>query len=207
MEIAASMKTITENIIASNDTRMKATANLIADVRSMLNGFSSDRKKTSDDQKEALNLFMKNLSDKVKNLLKEFQKNRKHMGEAQAKSLGAFVKNLDKEVNTLLASHHKEREEKFDDLKNKLAMEIDDIKTDVKKIINEADNLMSEYKDDIGKARNIWQDMSASLAETRGKGLTVGIKLGENNFNVEESLEKKKKKKMVRKKSMNEMKK
>ena len=205
MEIAENMKNITENIIASKDVRMKAAGNLIADIQSMLEGSSSSRKKTSRNQKEALNIFMDTLSGKVKNLLKDFQKNRKHMGDAQAKNLAAFVRNLDKEVNTLLDSHRKEREGKFDDLKNKLTGEIDDIKIDVKKIINEANNLMSEYKDDIGKAHDIWQDMSASLASSRKEGFAAGIESGENIINVEGHIEAKKKRKMMNKKSMNEM--
>ncbi len=208
MDTANGMRTITENIVASNDARIKATGKLIVDIQSMLSEFSSKRKKMSHDQKEDLGDFVKNLSDEVKNLLKEFQKNRKYMGESQAKRLAAFVKNLDKEVNTLLDNHHKEREEKFDDLKKKLAQEINGIRNNVAQIVKGAKNLMSDYKDDIGKAHSIWQDMSAGLAKSRKEGFTAGIETGEKKLDVEEYIEKKKKKrKMMHKKSMSEMKK
>ncbi len=196
MEMALGMKSIADNIIASSDMRIKATSNLIADIRNMLNEFSSDRKKMSDDQKEALGNFMKNLSGEVRELLKEMQRNRKNMGEIQAKNLAAFVKNLDKEVNTTIDNFHKERGEKFEVLKNKLAMEIDGIKTSVKIIINEVDNLMGEYKDDIKKAHNIWQEMAASLAKTGKEGVTTNIEVEESNTRVEENnIEKEKRKK------------
>lgn len=193
MGIAESMKNITENIITSNDMRIKAISNLVADIRNILNDFSSKRKKSSDDQKEALNIFVKNLSGKVKNLLKEFQKNRKNMREAQAKSLAGFVKDLDKEVNSMVGDFHKERVEKFGKLKKELAKEISDIKIDVKKLVNEADNLISEYRDDIKNAHNTWQEMSVTLAKSGKGSLTAGFETLEKGSPAEEYVEKKKK--------------
>lgn len=195
MDVAEGMKRITENIIASNDMRLKAASNLAADIRNMLKEFSSDRKKMSDEQKEALSIFMKSLSGEIKDLLNEMQKNRKNMGETQAKSLAAFVKNLDKEVNTMINSFLKERGEKFDELRRKHTQEINNIRNNVKQIINEAKNLISKYKDDIGEAHNIWQEMSVNLDKSRKEGLITGIGAGETNLNVEEHIEKKKRKK------------
>jgi hypothetical protein len=45
MVMAKDMKKLTENIIISNDVRVKAMGDLVADTHETLKGFSMDRKK------------------------------------------------------------------------------------------------------------------------------------------------------------------
>ncbi len=195
MGIAESMKDITENIVLSNDMRIKAISDLIADTRNLLNEFSSGRKKMSEEQKENLKNLIHNLSNEVKSLLKEFHSCRKQMGQAQAKNLADFVKNLDKEIKLLLNDFHKERGEKAKELKTKLIHEINDIKDHVKELSNGTKKLMSEYRGDIKKAHNTWQEMSLNLAKSRKGEIPTGVEAGENNPLVEEYIEKKKRQK------------
>lgn len=194
MGISGSMMALADNIVASNDMRIKAMSNLIANTRNMLNEFSSDRNNRSEVQKTSLNIFMKNLSGNVNNLLKEFRRNRNQMGETQTKNLADFVKTLDKEVNSSLNSFRKERKEESEKLKKKFDKEINDIRNNVKKLNSETNNLMNEYKDDMEKAHNIWHEMSAKLARSRKEGLTASTGTEESYPLVKEYIQKKRKK-------------
>lgn len=137
MEIANSMKGITENIITSYNVRVKALGDLVADTRKTLKGVASDRKKMAREQAESLANFTKGLSKGVENMLKEFQDNHKQMGEEQAKSLTDFIKNLTKDVGSMLNGFQKDRGKMSKDLKNRLAKEVKEIETYIEKKLKE----------------------------------------------------------------------
>ena len=145
MGIAESMKGLTEDILASYDVRVKAlgdivadTHKIVADARKTMKGFTSDRKKMSTEQAEALGNYVKDLTKNVSSLLKEFGKNRKAMSEKQAKileeltkSLTEFAKSLTKNVNSMLNGFKKQHKDMSEELKEKLTKEIKDIQVEL----------------------------------------------------------------------------
>ena len=171
--IAEDMKKLTENIIISNDVRLKAVGELVSETHKTLKGFAGDRKKMAAEQAKDLADFANGLSKNVQGFLKEFQKNHQQMSKEQARSLSDFVKNLANDIGSMLGSFEKDREKMSKELKNKLAREIKDIQAEVKRILNEADKLVGEYSSDIAQARKSWKAMCGTLAKARKSGLVM----------------------------------
>ena len=171
--IAEDMKKLTENIIISNDVRLKAVGELVSETHKTLKGFAGDRKKMAAEQAKDLADFVNGLSKNVQGFLKEFQKNHQQMSKEQARSLSDFVKNLANDIGSMLGSFEKDREKMSKELKNKLAREIKDIRTQVERILDEADKLMGEYSSDIDQARKSWKAMCGTLAKARKSGLVM----------------------------------
>jgi phage host-nuclease inhibitor protein Gam len=178
--IAEDMKKLTENIIISNDVRLKAVGELVSETHKTLKGFAGDRKKMAAEQANDLADFVNGLSKNVQSLLKkaqtmlnEFHKSNSQMGKEQAKSLSDFVNKLTSEAGSMLSSFEKDRGKMSKELKNKLAREIKDIQTEVKRILNEADKLVGEYSSDIAQARKSWKAMCGTLAKARKSGLVM----------------------------------
>jgi uncharacterized protein YicC (UPF0701 family) len=202
MAIAEDMKKLTENIIISNDVRLKAVGELVADTHKTLKGFAADRKKMGQQQAKDLADFVNRLSKNVQslkkmaqNMVKEFQKNHQQMSKEQAKNLSDFVKNLANDVGSMLSSFEKDRGKMSRELKNRLAKEIKDIQTQVEKILNDADKLIGEYSSDMAKARKAWKDMSAALAKARKAGFVMPeVKAGDKVTTVGQAISKGKKK-------------
>lgn len=174
MAIAEDMKKLTENIIISNDVRLKAVGELVADTHKTLNGFSTDRKKMAVEQAKDLANFMNGLSKNVQDLLKnarnmvqQFHKDNMQMSKEQAKNLADFVNNLATSVGSMLDRFQKDHNHMSKELRNKLTREIKDIQAEVERILGDADKLMGEFSDDMAQAKKAWQSMSAVLARSR----------------------------------------
>jgi ABC-type transporter Mla subunit MlaD len=206
--IAEDMKKLTENIIISNDVRLKAVGELVSETHKTLKGFAGDRKKMAAEQAKDLADFVNGLSKNVQSLLKkaqnmvdEFHKSNRQMSREQAKNLADFVNKLTSEVGSMLGSFEKDREKMSKELKDKLAKEIKDIQTEVKRILNEADKLIGEYSSDMAHARKAWKDMSVTLAKLRKSGVMPKIQASEKVTTVEQAIGKGKDKKQVAKES------
>jgi len=179
MGIAESMKSLTENIHASFDARVRAVDDLVADTHGLLEGFASDRMKMASEQAESLKNFAKDLANNVDDTLKGFNKNRKQMSEKQTKNLVEFVKNLTKDMGSMIKGFNKDRKEMSEELKDMLTKEVKSIQAAVKEIINNAQALIGEYRSDMEKARHIWQGMASTLAKSREEGVMPEIEPGE----------------------------
>lgn len=206
--IAEDMKKLTENIIISNDVRLRAVGELVSETHKTLKGFAGDRKKMAAEQAKDLADFVNGLSKNVQSLLKEtqnmvneFRKSNRQMGKEQAKSLSDFVNKLTDEVGSMLGSFEKDHTRMSKELKDKLAKEIKDIQTQVKHILNEADKLVGEFSSDMAHAKKSWKDMSATMAKLRKSGVMPRIKAGEKVSTVEQAIGKGKGAKRAGKKS------
>jgi ElaB/YqjD/DUF883 family membrane-anchored ribosome-binding protein len=196
--IAEDMKKLTENIIISNDVRVKAVGELVADTHKTLNGFSMDRKKMAGQQAKDLAGFVNGLSKNVQSLLKsarnmvqQFHKDNTQMSKEQAKNLADFVNNLISNVGSMLDSFQKDQNRMSRELKNKLTKEIKDIQAEVERILGDADKLMGEFSDDIAHAKKAWQSMSAVLAKSRKAGFMMhGIDAGKKVTTVRQATRK-----------------
>ncbi len=218
MEIANSMRGITENIITSYDARVRALGDLVVDTRKTLKGFASDRKKMAREQAESLAHFTRGLSKSAEDMLKGFREDHQQMSEKQAKNLTDFIKDLTKDVSSMLSGFQKDRGKMSKELKNRLAKEVKEIETYIGKKLKEFDEahaemseqqkkdlakfisgmtsevkmLLTGYRKDINSASHIWGGMASTLAKAR-RGGSVGMKVeaGENATTVEETVEKK----------------
>jgi ABC-type transporter Mla subunit MlaD len=174
MAIAEDMKKLTENIIISNDVRLKAVGQLITDTQKTLKGFSGDRKKMATQQAKDLANFMNGLSRNVQGLLKsargmvqQFHKDNMQMSKEQAKNLADFVNDLVTSVGSMLDSFQKDHKHMSKELKAKLTREIKDIEAEVERIIGDADKLIGEFSAGMAQAKKAWKSMSATLARAR----------------------------------------
>ncbi len=192
--IAEDMKKLTENIIISNDVRLKAVGELVADTHKTLKGFSMDRKKMADQQTRDLANFMNGLSKNVQGMLKsarnmvqQFHKDNTQMSREQAKNLADFVNNLVSSVGSMLDSFQKEHKRMSKELKNKLNREIKDIQAEVERILGEADNLVGEFNTGMAQAKKAWKGMSATLAKLRKSGVMPRIEAGKKVTTVKQA--------------------
>jgi hypothetical protein len=180
MTIAEDMKKLTENIIISNDVRLKAVGQLVADTHETLNGFSMDRKKTAAQQAKDLANFMNGLSKNVQSMLKsarnmvqQFHKDNMQMNREQAKNLADFVNGLVADVGSMLDSFQKDHKHMSKELKTKLTREIKDIEAEVERILSDADKLIGEFSAGMAQAKKAWKSMSTALARARKAGFMM----------------------------------
>lgn len=180
MGIAAEMKRLSEDIIASYDMRVKAVGDLVKDTHETLSGFAGERRRMSAQQSKDLADFTSGLAKNVQgllkqaqNLLNEFHKDNRQMGKEVAKRLSDFVNELTRDVGSMLSSFEKEHAQMSKELKNRLAKEIDDIQRQVESILGEADKLMGEYSSDMAQAKKAWSGMAAAIAKARKSGFAM----------------------------------
>jgi light-regulated signal transduction histidine kinase (bacteriophytochrome) len=198
MAIAEDMKKLTENIIISNDVRLKAVGQLVADTHETLNGFSTGRKKMAAQQAKDLANFMNGLSKNVQSMLKsarnmvqQFRKDNMQMSEEQAKNLADFVNALVSSVGSMLDSFQKDHKHMSKELKAKLTQEIKDIEAEVERILGDADKLIGEFSAGMAQAKKAWKNMSVALTRTRKAGFIMpGIDAGEKVSTVKQAARK-----------------
>jgi len=172
MELANSMRGITENIISSYNARVGALGDLVFDTHKTLRRFTSDRKKMASDQTKNLTNFVEDLSRSVEGMLKQFHGTHSQMSQEQAKSLAHFMKNLTNDVGGMLGRFYKDRERMSKELKRSLAKEVKEIETYIENKIaefNKAHTEMSEQqKEDLTKfVRGITTEVKKLLADCR----------------------------------------
>jgi gas vesicle protein len=227
MTIAEDMNKLTENIIISNDVRVKALGELVADTHKTLKGFAGDRKKMAAEQAKDLANFVNGLSKNVQSFLGNFQKDHHQMSKEQAKSLNDFVVNLTDDVESMLDGFQKARNEMSEELKDRLAKEVKEIETYVANKLKEFDNahadmseelkkdldkyvggivsetrkFLKECGSDMAQAKKAWKNMSATLAKARKGGVMPRIESGEKVSTVGQAIGKGKGAKRAGKKS------
>ncbi|MBI3008469.1 MAG: hypothetical protein HYY56_02980 [Candidatus Omnitrophica bacterium] len=181
------MKGITEDIMTSYNTRVRALGDLVFDTHSTLNEFASDRKKMGREQSNNLANFVEDLSTKVKDLLesaqdmlKEFERRHKEMSRKQTKNLADFANNLAKNSLFNLNGFKKQRVEMSGEIKEMLTKEVKDIKNEVRKLASETRKIMGGYRSDIEKASRAWKEMSLAITRAREGGVMPRLHAGEN---------------------------
>ncbi len=147
MEIAESMRSTAENIIASYNVRVKALGDLVADTHKTLKGFASDRKKMAREQAESLTHFTRGLSKSVEDMLKRFREDHQQMSDEQTKHLTDFIKDLTNGVSSMLGGFQKDRGKMSRELKNRLAKEVKEIETYIENKLNEFDETHTEMSE------------------------------------------------------------
>jgi light-regulated signal transduction histidine kinase (bacteriophytochrome) len=198
MTIAEDIKRLTENIIISNDVRLKTVGQVVTDTHRILREFSGDRKKMAAQQAKDLANFMNGLSRNVQGLLKsargmvqQFHKDNMQMSREQAKNLADFVSNLVTNVGSMVDRFRKDHNNMSKELRRKLAREIKDIQAEVERILSDADKLVGEFGADMAQAKRAWKSMSSALARARKAGFMMPeIDAGEKVTTVKQATRK-----------------
>jgi light-regulated signal transduction histidine kinase (bacteriophytochrome) len=209
MAIAEDMKKLTENIIISNDVRLKAVGGLVADTHKTLKRFSMDRKKMAAQQSKDLAGFVNGLSKDVQGMLKsarnmvqQFHKEKMQINKEQAKNLTDFVNDLVSNVGSMLDSFQKDHNHMSKEMKAKLTRETKDIQAEVEGILSDADKLVGEFGAGMAQAKKAWKNMSAALTRARKAGFMMPqIDAGQKVKTVKQATRKAQGKKRSTKKS------
>jgi hypothetical protein len=174
MTIGENMKKLTENLILSSNVRLKSVNGLLSDTRKTLNRFSADRKKMAAQQAKDLAEFMNGLSNNVQGMLKNardtvegFHKQNNQMGKEQTKNLTGFVNSLVKDVGSMLNSFQKDHSNMTKETQAKLNSDLNHIKSEVERILGEADELIGEYNSEMAQARKAWRSISAGSGHSQ----------------------------------------
>ena len=173
MNIAESMKSLTEQIIVSHDMRVKALGDLVIDTKKTLQDFTAVRQNMSSRQAKDLADFVNSLSKSVDNMLKDFHRDHRNMSDEQAKNLANFAVDLTKHVGNMMKGIQKAHKEMADNLNKSLGKgESDrlkdfkammgDIQKDIKDIETYVENKLKEFSD-------AHADMSAELKKDLAK--------------------------------------
>lgn len=121
MEVANSMRDLTEHILTSYNVRTKALGDLVNDTRKTLGDFAEERKSMGQEQSKYLLDFTNNLSANVDEMLKGYHKNRKAMSDEQTKYLEGFANDLTKNTSDMLNRLLKGRRQMSDEQGKNLA--------------------------------------------------------------------------------------
>jgi hypothetical protein len=121
MEVANSMKDLTEHILASHSTRVKALGDLVNNTRKTLGDFAEERKDRGQEQSKYLSDFTNELSANVNELLKGCHKDHKAMSDSQTKYLEGFANDLARHTSDTLDRLSKGRRHMSDEQAKTLA--------------------------------------------------------------------------------------
>ena len=184
MAIAEDMKKLTENIIISNDVRVKALGDLVADTHETLKGFSMDRKKMGVQQAKNLADFVNSLTKDVGSMLSGFEKDRGKMSKELKDKLAKEVKEIETFVANKLKEFNKDHVDMSEELKKDLAKYVEGI-------VKETRGFLKECGSNMAQARKAWQSMSATMAKARSAGFPMhGIHAGERVRTVKQATHK-----------------
>jgi hypothetical protein len=102
MEVANSMRNLTEQMLVSYNVRVKALGDLVKDTQKSLNNFAEKRKNMGQEQSKYLLDFTNGLSANVDDTLKGYHKDHKAMSDKQTRYLEGFTSDLvENTTNTL----------------------------------------------------------------------------------------------------------
>jgi hypothetical protein len=181
MEIADSMKSLTENILTSYNVRVKTLGDLVSDTRKTLSDFAEERKNMAQGQNKHLSEFANALSKSVDNALKSFHKDRRTMGQEQAKYLEGFADDLKKSTLNMLNRYSKDHRHMSHDQAKNLAEFAADLTANVRAMLKGFYKDHQQMSDEQAKSladfvSNLTRDVSA---------MTNGFKKTRSEMSVE----------------------
>lgn len=214
MQLAESMKNITENIVAAHNVRVKALGDLIdqvsasmADVNKQMKDMAADRKKMSAAQAAELAKFAGDLAGNVGRKLKGFRHELELLAKDRAVNARELKSRMQKEAKELqnmvkksLGDYREAHADMSAALKQKLGAFVKDIVGAVGDLSASTQGMMKHYRDDIHKAAGAWQSMTRTLAKARSDGACAAGGEGEQSLGpVEGAIRKIKRRRKKRK--------
>ena len=175
MGIANDVKNLSEDIVASYDSRIrtmgtivKETQELAKNTHTMLRGFNSEHKEMSGVQAGVLNSFMTDLTKNVGSMIKGFQEEHKNTAAALHSSLRKSTKDMETYVKHQLRDFSASHAEMSTELKKDLAKYAADI-------VSGTQELLGSFHDEREEMADHWQAMAAVMARKRS-GEPVEVK-------------------------------
>ena len=197
MSIADEMKQLTEDIVASYDTRVKAIGTIVKDTRNMLKGFQTEHKEMSDNLKAGLAKgekdrlgdfsammakiqgFVSDVANEVNAMIKRFQKEHKAMsgeqrenlakGEAdRAKAFKAMMGDINKGIKDI-ETYVASKLKEFNEAHADMSVELKkELAKYVAGVVSETGKLLGGFADESEDMAANWQALTATMAKKRG---------------------------------------
>jgi len=183
MNIANGMRTVTENITASRNARVKSLGSLVsevsqslADARNRIGHNAAARKAMSKEQGAELARYAGDLASRVRSQLKGFQKELELVAGDRAISakelkshLRAEARGLRNRVKKTLSDYSHDHAAMSQAQRHNLRGYANGIVKAVGDLTAATRGMMSGYREDMRKARNIWGNMTRTSAKGGGK--------------------------------------
>jgi Sec-independent protein translocase protein TatA len=154
------MKRTADGIVGAYDTRIAALGSLVGGVHDTLNGFATNRKKSSREQDADLSGFANGLARGVARMLREFQISHNSMATELAASLKQVAPDLEREVSGLLKGFT----QNYERMSRKLHSDLDDY---VSATAKETRGLLSGFRRENQATHSTWRDLTKTMAARR----------------------------------------
>ena len=221
MSIAADLKVLGEDIVASYDTRVKAIGVLVKDTRNMVKDFHGEHKEMSAKLKADLAKgekdrlgdfsammakiqdFVSDVAKEVSTMIKKFQTEHKAMsaelsedlakGEGdRAKAFKAMMAHIQKEIKAV-ETYVAGKLKEFNDAHAEMSEELKkELAKYVVGVVSDTRKMLAGFADERESMAANWQSLTATMAKKRA-GKAMKVEAGEKVKTVEEALAKPKK--------------
>jgi len=221
MSIAADLKVLGEDIVASYDTRVKAIGVLVKDTRNMVKEFHGEHKEMSAKLKADLAKgekdrlgdfsammakiqdFVSDVAKEVSTMIKKFQTEHKAMsaelsedlakGEGdRAKAFKAMMANIQKEIKAV-ETYVAGKLKEFNDAHAEMSAELKkELAKYVAGVVSDTRKMLAGFANERENMAANWQSLTATMAKKR-EGRPVKVEAGEGVMTVDDALAKPKK--------------
>ena len=162
MGIAAGMKDIVQDIVASRDARVAEVKGLKKEANEMLSSFKASHKKMGAQLRRELADDEAEMGAEVKAMRSGFQSSHKEMSSALKKDLAQGVAGRKSEVKGMLNDFQRAHNQMGTQLRKELAHYDRGIKSEVA-------GMRQETKADLGEARTAWQELTRGVKKAAVK--------------------------------------
>ena len=222
MSIAADLKVLGEDIVASYDTRVKAIGVLVKDTRNMVKEFHGEHKEMSAKLKADLAKgekdrlgdfkammakiqdFVSDVAKEVSTMIKKFQTEHKAMSAELSEDLAKSEADRVKAFKSMMANIQKEikavetyvagKLKEFNDAHADMSAELKkELAKYVAGVVSDTRKTLAGFADERESMAANWQSLTATMAKKR-QGKAVKVEASEEVMTVDKAVEKPKKK-------------
>src|SRR5450755_3972138 len=142
MAISADIKSLTENIEASYETRVAAVSDIVQETHQTLGNFKREREKMASDLRQSL---ASNRSDRIRQVQEMRAGNTKEIGEL-AQTVTGFLEVAERERRQDFATLLQEIKSAERERKQEFTILLQEIKSQVADIQNETANTLADFR-------------------------------------------------------------
>lgn len=162
MAISADIKSLTENIEASYETRVAAVSDIVQETHQTLGNFKREREKMASDLRQSL---ASNRSDRIRQVQEMRAGNTKEIGEL-AQTVTGFLEVAERERRQDFATLLQEIKSAERERKQEFTILLQEIKSQVADIQNETANTLADFR---GNHREMAEALRGELADFRSQ--------------------------------------
>lgn len=169
MGVAAGLKDITRDIVASYDVRMAEVGRLKKGAKEMLSSFQASHRETSSGMRRDLAQNKAKMGAGVRAMRNGFQTSHKKMSLALHKDLGQYTQSVRGEVNEMRQEIRASHQDMSAKLKKDLAQGRADRESDVREMRGDFRKAQAEVRADLKEAQAAWQELANTLQAKRAR--------------------------------------